>query len=265
MEITIEQIVAVVKDASSRMVRSGFEVHDKGSCVNLVTSSDLAVQDFLTEHLKTLLPGCGFLCEEENLNDYEGHEFVWVIDPIDGTANYARANENCAISVALLRDGREYMAVVYCPWRGECYWAVKGGGAFCNGKPVHVSDRPYEEGLLYTAMSTYHKEWARSCHDIIFDIYMDCNDVRRTGSAAVELCQLASGYADLYFELRLMPWDYAAAALILCEAGGSICSFDGAFPPLTVPSLVVAANRPESCRRILSVVHRHLKQLPYSI
>ena len=189
---------------------------------------------------------------------------MWVIDPIDGTANYARANENCAISVALLREGQAYMGVVYSPWRGECYWAVKGGGAFCNGVPIHVSDRPYEDGLLYTAMSTYHKEWARSCHDIIFDIYMDCNDVRRTGSAAVELCLLASGYADLYFELRLMPWDYAAAALILCEAGGSICSFDGAFPSLTVPSLVVAANRPESCRRILSVVHRHLKQLPYA-
>lgn len=264
MEITIEQIVAVVKDASSRMVRSGFEVHDKGSRENLVTSSDLAVQDFLTERLSALLPGSGFLCEEEDLSDYEGHAFVWVIDPIDGTANYARANENCAISVALLREGQAYMGVVYSPWRGACYWAVKGGGAFCNGVPIHVSDRPYEDGLLYTAMSTYHKEWARSCHDIIFDIFMDCNDVRRTGSAAVELCLLASGYADLYFELRLMPWDYAAAALILCEAGGSICSFDGAFPSLTVPSLVVAANRPDSCRRILSVVHRHLKQLPYS-
>ena len=218
------------------MVRSGFEVHDKGSRENLVTSSDLAVQDFLTERLSALLPGSGFLCEEEDLNDYEGHAFVWVIDPIDGTANYARANENCAISVALLREGQAYMGVVYSPWRGECYWAVKGGGAL----------------------------WARSCHDIIFDIFMDCNDVRRTGSAAVELCLLAAGYADLYFELRLMPWDYAAAALILCEAGGSICSFDGAFPSLTVPSLVVAANRPESCRRILSVVHRHLKQLPYA-
>ena len=119
MEITIDQIIATVKEASSRMVRSGFEVHDKGSRENLVTSSDLAVQDFLTERLSALLPGSGFLCEEEDLNDYEGHAFVWVIDPIDGTANYARANENCAISVALLREGQAYMGVVYSPWRGE--------------------------------------------------------------------------------------------------------------------------------------------------
>ena len=133
MEITIEQIVAVVKDASSRMVRSGFEVHDKGSRENLVTSSDLAVQDFLTERLSALLPGSGFLCEEEDLSDYEGHMFVWVIDPIDGTANYARANENCAISVALLREGQAYMGVVYSPWRGACYWAVKGAGVLQRG------------------------------------------------------------------------------------------------------------------------------------
>ncbi len=263
MEIRIENIIDVVKDASTLMVRSGFEVHDKGSRENLVTSSDLAVQDFLTGRLSALLPGSGFLCEEKDLNDIAGHEFVWVIDPIDGTANYARGNENCCISVALIRNGGQYMGVVYSPWREELYWAEKGRGAYCNGKPIHVSDRSYEDGLLFTAMSTYHKDWARYCSDIIYDIYLECNDVRRTGSAAIELCLMASGYADLYFELRLMPWDYAAATLILTEAGGAVCSFQGNAPSLTIPSMVIAANNPSSCRRILDVVHRHLKALPY--
>ncbi|MBP5398741.1 MAG: inositol monophosphatase [Bacteroidales bacterium] len=263
MEIDIEQIIAVVRDASSLMTRSGFEVRDKGTRENLVTTSDVAVQERLIARLSELLPGCGFLCEEDDLNDIGGHEYVWIVDPIDGTANYARGNENCAVSVGLIRGGQPYMGVVYSPWRGECYSAVRGRGAFCNGKPIHVSVRSYEDGILFTAMSTYHKEWARSCSDIIYDIYMECNDVRRTGSAAVELCLMAAGFADLYFEMRLMPWDYAAAALVLSEAGGVLCGFDGKNPPLYVPSMMIAANNEENCRRISEVVHRHLAALPW--
>ena len=263
MEIKIEEIIAIVREAASLMVRTGFEVHDKGSLVNLVTSSDVAVQHFLTERLAALLPGSGFLCEEDDLSDVAGHEAVWIIDPIDGTANYARGNENCCISVALVRAGVPWMGVVYSPWRDQCWWAEAGRGAFCNGKPIHASSRPFADGILFTAMSTYHKEWARTCSEIIYEIYMNCNDVRRTGSAAVELCLMAEGFADLYFEMRLMPWDYAAAALILSEAGGSVCSFDGGAPSLQVPSLVIAANSAAHCARLLEVVRRHLDRLPY--
>ena len=166
-EIQIEKVMEVVRQAGTLMVRDGFEIHDKGSVENLVTSSDVAVQHFLTEKLSALLPGCGFLCEEEDFSD-TAHE--------------------CCISVALARGGSLVMGVVYSPWREELYSAEKGCGAFCNGRPIHVSARPFEAGLLYTAMSTYHKEFARVCSDIIFDIYMESNDVRRTGSAAVELC-----------------------------------------------------------------------------
>ena len=155
------------------------------------------------------------------------------------------------------------MGVVYSPWRGELYTAERGKGAFCNGNPIRVSDRPFETGLLFTAMSTYRKDLARTCSDIIYDLYMQCNDFRRTGSAAVELCLMAAGKVDLYFEMRLMPWDYAAAALILKEAGGSIVDFDGNFPPLMRTSMVVAANSEDNCRRILDTVHKHLTKLPY--
>lgn len=261
-DITLEQIAAVVREAAGLMVRSGFEIHDKGSRENLVTSSDIAVQHFLTERLGHLLPGSGFLCEEEDLSDVR-HQDVWIIDPIDGTANYARGNENCCISVALVRGGILTAGIVFSPWRGELYSAEKGGGAFCNGKPIHVSGRSYEDGILFTAMSTYRKEFARCCSEIIFDIYMDCNDFRRTGSAAVELCLIAAGQAELYFEMRLMPWDYAAASVILEEAGGTICSFDGKAPSLSQPSLILAANTYEHCRRLLNVVHRHLPAIPY--
>ncbi len=262
MDTLLENISSIVREASGLMVRSGFEVHEKGSHENLVTSSDVAVQHFLTQRLSALLPGSGFLCEEEDMAD-TGHEYIWIIDPIDGTANYARGNENCCISVALAHCGELIAGVVYSPWRNELYCASKGGGAFCNGTPIHVSPRSFEEGILFSAMSTYRKEFARICSGIIYDIYMESNDFRRTGSAAVELCQMAAGKAELYFEIRLMPWDYAAAGLILQEAGGCICSFDGKFPSLYKPSLVIAANKPENMARIEETVHRHLDAVPY--
>jgi myo-inositol-1(or 4)-monophosphatase len=259
----IRQIVDIVREAGTLMDRTGgFEVHDKGARENLVTSSDLAVQHFLTERLGALLPGSGFLCEEEDFAD-TAHDDVWIIDPIDGTANYARGNENCCISVALVRGGEPSIGVVYSPWRNEVYTAERGRGAFCNGKPIHVSDRSYERGLLFTAMATYHKDLARICGDIIHDIYMDCSDFRRTGSAAIELCLMAAGFAELYFEMRLLPWDYAAASLILTEAGGAICDYSGAFPSLFKPSMVLAANTRPHCERLLETVRKHLSGLPY--
>jgi myo-inositol-1(or 4)-monophosphatase len=234
----------------------------KGTVANLVTSSDIAVQHFLTERLAALLPGSGFLCEEEDVEELS-HEYVWIIDPIDGTANYARGNENCCISVALAHCGELIAGVVYSPWRNELYCASKGGGAFCNGTPIHVSPRSFEEGILFSAMSTYRKEFAKACSDIIFDVFMECNDFRRFGSAAIELCLLAAGYADLYFEMRLQPWDYAAASLILREAGGCICGFDGSHPSLRKASLVLAASSEQDLSRLLATVHKHLPSLPY--
>ena len=258
----IKAIIDIVREAAGLMVRNGFDIQNKGSVENIVTSSDLAVQHFLTERLGRLLPGSGFLCEEEDLSDTL-HRDVWIIDPIDGTANYARSNENCCISVALVHDGEPVAGVVYSPWRDELYCAEKGGGAYCNGKPIHVSGRSFEEGLIFTALCTYHKEFAGYCRDIMYDLYMQGNDFRRIGSAALELCLTAAGQAELYFEIRLMPWDFAAASLILREAGGVICDIDGKAPSLLEPSPVIAANSPENGRRILEIVRRHLTAKPY--
>ena len=264
MFVDIEIVKAIVRAAATLMDRSGgFDVKEKGARENIVTSSDLAVQHFLMRELRDRYPEVGFLCEEEDMKDIQGHEAVWVIDPIDGTCNYSRGNENCCISVALVLQGEPVLGVVYSPWREELYSAEKGKGAFCNGKPIHVSDRPFEKGLLFTAMSLYRKDLAKTCSDIIYDLYMECNDVRRTGSAAVELCLMAAGFAELYFEMRLMPWDYAAAALILKEAGGTVLDFEGKEPSPFRQSLVVAANSEESCQRLLQTVRRHLDKLPF--
>ncbi len=258
----LQQVIDIVKEASALMSTDHFSIMQKDGLANLVTSSDLAVQHFFTERLAALLPGCGFICEEEDFQDIE--EAVWIIDPIDGTANYARGTADCCISVALVRCGVPELGVVYSPGRDELYAAEKGKGATCNGSPIHVSDRPFADGIFYTAMSTYRKEYAKTCSDIIYDIYMQCNDVRRLGSAAIELCLLAAGVMELYFEMRLQPWDYAAAMLILQEAGGCIATLDGGAPSFTCPSLVIAANKEESLDTLLDIARKHLPDgIPY--
>ena len=259
----LQQVVEIVKEASDLMVSDHFTIMQKDGLANLVTSSDLAVQHFLTERLAALLPGSGFLCEEEDLRDL-GEDDIWIIDPIDGTSNYSRGIADCCISVALVCRGEVRLGVVYSPGRNELYTAERGGGAFCNGRPIHVSERPFADGLFCSAMSTYRKEYAQVCSDIIYDIYMRSNDTRRWGSAAIELCLLASGLVELYFEMRLQPWDYAAAMLILHEAGGRIATWNGACPSLERPSLVVAANRADSLGALLATVHLHLPDgVPY--
>lgn len=262
MIIDISSIITIVQSASSLMIKEGFSVEEKGSVENIVTSSDIAVQHFLMKRLSEILPDSGFLCEEEDFHD-TAHQYIWIIDPIDGTTNYARGNENCGISVALVKNGVILAGVVYSPWRGQLWYAEKERGAFCNGNIISVSERQLEQSLMYTAMSTYRKEYAPICSEIIMDVYRDCNDVRRLGSAAVELCQIATGQAELFFEMRLMPWDYAAATLIIQEAGGYISDFWGNYPSLEKPSLVMASNTFSNLNRLQDAVHRHLHDLPY--
>ena len=258
----LQKVIEIVRKASEKMLVDDFEINEKGGIENIVTSSDIAVQHYLTEKLSELLPGSGFIAEEEDFRSLD-REYTWIIDPIDGTANYSRRIADCCISVALAKGSELQLAVVYSPGRGELYSAELGKGASCNGKPIHVSSRSYSNSLLCTAMSTYRKDLAKKCSDIIYDIYMEANDTRRWGSAEIELCLLAAGYVELYFEMRLQPWDYAAGTLILREAGGRIAGVDGAEPSLTQQSLVVAANSSESCDRLLGVVHKHLEKLPY--
>lgn len=245
------------------MVRSGFNTADKGTVSNIVTTSDLNVQHFLCDRLHRLVPEAGFLCEEEDCL-IPSKESMWIIDPIDGTANYSRGISDCAISVALRRGDRICEGVVFSPWRGEMYTASLGQGAFLNGERIHVSDRDFSHSILCTAMSIYRKELAYMCSDIIMDTFMECNDVRRFGSAAVELCLLASGRCELYFEMRLQPWDFAAGELVLSEAGGVLTGIDGGPFSYTGPAMTVGANSAENHARLLEIVHRHLTELPYS-
>lgn len=256
--MNIEVLTDIVKKASEKMLTDHFSVAQKDGYSNIVTTSDLAVQDYLCTELAKALPGSGFLCEEADTAD-TSHAYTWIIDPIDGTCNYSRGIAQCAICVGLKHGSEMEMSVVYLPMTGELFHAERGKGAYLNGRRIHVSSRPFADSLLCTALAVYNKEHARVCSDIILDAFGQCNDIRRFGAAAPELCYLAMGRCELYFEYRLSPWDFAAASLIVSEAGGYLCATDGSPLDPTQPSGVLAANSSQNLERLCSIVMSHLK------
>ena len=255
------RLIRTVHRAGRLFRRPVTGVVEKDGAANLVTDTDLAVQRYLRAALARLIPHCGFLCEEEGVADTQ-KEYVWVIDPIDGTTNFARGIPECAISVGLLHRGEPVLGVVYAPRLRLTCSAHRGGGARCNGRPIAVSDKTFAQSLMCTALCLYQKELADACAAIMTEAHARCSDIRRTGSCALELCYLAMGRCDLYFEIRTYPWDYTAGYLILTEAGGILRGYGGQPLDCTSVSPLVGANNPENYALLEEIVSRHLPTLP---
>jgi len=247
------------------------EVDDKGTDSNLVTNMDVHVQSLITERVLALLPGSRVVGEEgihkqpdtDPVSTESGSAYTWVIDPIDGTSNYVRDIGCSVISIGLFKNGTPYAGVVYNPYRDEMFSGAMGHGAFLNGKRIEVSSRDFPHGHLCSAMSLYKKEYAPPCFRIIEKVYAESDDLRRFGSAAYELCMLAAGRIELYFEIRLSPWDAAAAYPIITEAGGFIeCLHQEGFP-VDRPFPLIAANSKESFSRLKEIVLSEIPVMPY--
>ena len=255
-------ITEKIKEAYGLYAVSGPQDIRSKSAFDLVTEVDVNIEKFLTDAILAAFPGDKIHAEEmSSTQEITGR--TWVIDPIDGTANYARGLGESAISVALAHRGEVRLGVVYNPYREQLFTAVRGGGAYLNDQPICVSEKTFAQSLFCTAASLYRKDLAETCFRIMEDTYGKCNDFRRFGSAALEICYLAAGKCDLYFEMRLFPWDYAAAQLILREAGGIVRDFDGKVPSLCHPSLFIGANCEENYAQLSAIVHRHMKAVPY--
>lgn len=257
-----KKTVRIVKKASRIMIGVDFSITEKDSPVNIVTSADTAVQAYLQKHLTAILPGSAFLGEEEP-NKKQSCEFLWVVDPIDGTTNFARGISDCAISVALLKNGEAVLGVVYSPRSKELFTAQKGKGARLNGKPISVSKKSFSQSLFCTAFSLYQKEYGNACISLLSDVYGECNDFRRFGACSMELCYLAAGRCDLYFEVRLFPWDYAAGILILREAGGFASALGGSEIPYDSISPIIAANTRENFEHLKEKVSQYIPEITY--
>jgi len=253
----------IVRESSRLLKEKKFDVQSKGTASNYVTSADMAVETFLREHLPPLVENSVFIGEESADKDYES-KYQWIVDPIDGTANFIRDIGYSAISAALVRDGEPVLGVVYDPYRDEMFCAEKGSGAFLNGKRIRVSERDLSHSIFCTAMSLYKKELAKPCINVIEKVYGKCDDIRRMGSAALELVYLACGRVDLYFEIRVFPWDFAASELIIREAGGHTGTIGFDRTVFNRPIPLICANTAENYEYLRSVVMGEIPQIPYA-
>ena len=216
--------------------------HTKTSAADLVTEYDVKVENFLKEKLPALIPGSHFFGEEEKENEDPSNGWVFIVDPIDGTANFVHDLAQSAVSVALAKDGVIEYAVVLNPYRNETFSAKRGSGAFLNDQPIHVSDCPLDKGIFGFGTAPYNKSLHPATVSLISQLFERSCDFRRMGAAALDLAALACGRIDAFFEYELSPWDYAAGSLIVTEAGGQICTLDGKPLSLTHKCSVWAGN-----------------------
>ena len=225
-----EEIARIVREAGRIVREAGRDkgVHEKSNHQDLVTRYDSQVQRFLEDRLLSLLPQAGFLGEEDLGEDvHADREYLFVVDPIDGTTNFVKEYPHCGISVGLYRNGRPEIGVIYDPYLDELFEAERGQGAFCNGRSIHVSDVPLADAVSVMGTSPYYRQYADVTFQMGRKLFDGSLDIRRAASAALDLCYIAAGRVDCYFECLLSPWDYAAGALIVAEAGGVATDLEG--------------------------------------
>lgn len=228
---------------AGELIRSGGtpaaeQVGVKSTPTDVVTAMDLASERYLGAELARQRPDDGVLGEEGA--GHEGTSGVrWILDPIDGTVNYLYGLPWYAVSVAAELDGSVIVGVVLNPATGELFSAVRGGGARLGGRQLRCSDRTTLDQALVSTGFGYAADRRRAQAEVAAALLPQVRDLRRMGSAALDLCQVAAGRLDAHYELGLSPWDYAAGALIAIEAGARV---EGLHGETFGPDCVVAAG-----------------------
>ena len=217
-----------------------YGIEEKEGIGNYVTQMDTLLQEQLRAQLSQLLPEAGFQGEEDGACQTTG--LRWIVDPIDGTTNFIRGLHYSCVSVALAEDNTPLMGVVYNPYTNQCYSAQRGEGAWCNGTALKVTDHSLARSLVSVGFTAYEREQTDQMFRLFRNLFDNCEDIRCFGSAALDLCAVAAGALDVFVELQLKPWDYAAAACIITEAGGNISDIMGNPLPFDKGSSVLASN-----------------------
>ena len=217
------------------------EVRLKGR-IDLVTETDLAVEEALKQSLSRILPGSTFLAEE-SAKSLEPGELTWIIDPVDGTTNFAHRLPFVAVSVGLWAAGRGVLGYVLAPVMHEMFHAVAGGGAFLNGKPIRVSTvGTLGDSLVATGFPYTVREDMGELLGNLERMLARTQGVRRPGAASIDLAYTAAGRFDAFYETGLKPWDTAAGWLLVEEAGGVVSQYDAAKPYHLAARSILASN-----------------------
>ncbi len=220
---------------------------------NVVTEYDRRVQALLMERLSAAVPGARFFCEESDRNDDLGAEHLFIIDPIDGTMNFVHHFNHSAVSVAYTHFGVLEAGAVYNPYVDEMFSAVRGEGAFLNGRAIRVDPAPLGETVICFGTAPYDATKMSRSFVLAERACRAGLDVRRQGSAALDLCSVAAGRAGAYFELQVSLWDYAAGALIVTEAGGRVMRVDGSPLPFDGSKPTILAASPANAAAFLAL------------
>ena len=239
----------IIMDAEARA-----HIHRKGPA-DFVTEVDFHVQEYLSGQLARLYPEIQFMGEEKDNRELDLDGALWILDPVDGTTNLIHQYRQSSVSLGLAVGRQVVAGIVYNPYSEELFSAKKGEGAFCNGQAMHVSAaESLAESLVEFGTSPYYHEYADWTFDKAREIFLRCQDIRRTGSAALDIAYVAAGRSEAFYEKRLSPWDYAAGLLLVQEAGGRVTDFKGNPLDPTGPSELLATNGRvhEEIRGILS-------------
>lgn len=251
----LEKITEIVKEAGKIILSAHNQentVTAKEGKKNFVTKYDVAVQEFLFRELGKDFPDAQFIGEEGE-NDISTNGLRFIIDPIDGTTNFMQDYRCSCISVALCNGNDVVAGVVYNPYTDELFSAEKDKGAYLNGNRISVSERPLSDGLALFGTSPYHPENTDETFSLLRKVFDFSRDIRRSGSAAYDICMIACGRCEVFFEKSLQPWDIAAGTLILKEAGGIALNYQGRDISFSAPNDVVFAN-PKAYKEFITLL-----------
>ncbi len=243
-----KKLIKIIKQAGE-ILKEGFYTQKEVSFKakkDLVTKYDIQIENFLKERFSKEFSDFNIIAEESDNKNIKFKNSI-IIDPIDGTTNFVNGLVHTAISVGVYKDKKPFMAVVYNPILDELYFAKKGKGAFLNGKKIQVSSqKSFQKSLISTGFPYSNATNKDDLDDVIKKlnhILPRCQDIRRLGSAALDLCYVARGVYEGYYEMNLKAWDVSAGILILLEAGGKVSNIQGKKYKLFEDKYIVATNK----------------------
>ena len=231
-------------------------IHEKEGPANFVTDYDVRIQEYLIGGLSDVFPDAAFFGEEDTKGSTKtvGKGYTFFIDPVDGTTNLMFDYHNSCVSVGLAMDGKMIAGWVYNPYTDEMFTAIKGRGAKKNGQKLAIENRSMSEGIVAYGCARYNE--GDRIFKILEELFMRSLSIRNGGSAAIDLCRIAAGSNVGYVEMKLQPYDYAAASVIIEEAGGCIMQPDGKSITLDGPCPIVAGT-PEAVRQIIGLLEEN--------